>query len=66
MSANRAEAVDHESPVIDRFLSFIANDLEQRPEAVVALSPQLVTRISALTEGVTVNVDDPLEGDVEL
>jgi antitoxin PrlF len=48
--------------VLDR----IARDLAARPDAIVALTPEFAARIEALTVGVIVDPDEPIEGDVAL
>ena len=55
-----------DDPAIDSFLSFLAEDIKRRPEALTALSPALAERIAALTEGVKVDLDAPIDGDVDL
>ncbi len=65
VSVHRAE-VDNEDPAIDRFLAFLADDIARRPEAVTALSPALAERLAALTEGVKVDLEAPIDGDVDL
>jgi antitoxin PrlF len=56
----------HEDAAIDHFLAFLADDIQRRPEALSALSPTLVERIEALTAGVKVDLDAPIDGDVDL
>lgn len=65
VSVHRAE-VDNEDPAIDRFLAFLADDIARRPEAVTALSPALTERLAALTAGVKVDLEAPIDGDVDL
>ncbi|GLS28957.1 antitoxin PrlF [Mesorhizobium albiziae] len=65
VSVHRATG-DDEDPAIERFLAFLAEDIERRPEAVNALTPQLAERIAALTKGVDVSADQPIHGDVDL
>ncbi len=65
VTLHRANA-EHHDPAIDGFLSFLADDITRRPEALAALSPALAERIAALTEGVKVDLDAPLDGDVDL
>jgi len=65
VSVHRAEE-ENEDPVIDSFLAFLADDIKRRPGAVTALSPALKDRIMALTDGVKVDLDAPIEGDVDL
>ena len=49
-----------------RSLTFLAEDIKRRPEALTGLSPALAKRIAALTEGVKVDLDAPIDGDVDL
>lgn len=65
VSVHRAE-VDNEDPAIDRFLAFLANDIARRPEAVTALSPVLAERLAMLTDGMKVDLNAPIDGDVDL
>ncbi len=65
VSVHRAE-VENEDPAIDRFLAFLADDIARRPEAVTALSPALAERLAVLTEGVKVDLNAPIDGDVDL
>ncbi len=57
---------EHDDPVIDGFLAFLAKDIERRPEAVTALSPELAKRIATLIKGVAVNLDEAIDGGVDL
>jgi len=57
---------EHDDPAIDGFLAFLAKDIERRPEALKPLSPTLVKRIEALTKGIRVDLDEVIDGDVEL
>ena len=65
ITVRRAEA-DNDDPAIDPFLDLLADDLKRRPEAVAALSPALADRLAELTEGVKVDLDAPIDGDVDL
>lgn len=65
VSVHRAE-VDNEDPAIDRFLAFLAEDIARRPEAVTALSPALAERLAMLTDGMKVDLNAPIDGDVDL
>ncbi len=65
VSVHRAE-VENEDPAIDRFLAFLADDIARRPEAVTALTPTLAELLAALTEGVKVDLEAPIDGDVDL
>jgi len=65
VTLHRADA-GHEDPAIDSFLSFLAQDIQRRPEALVALTPALAQKLAALTEGVAVDLDAPIDGEVDL
>ena len=65
VSVHRADT-EHEDPAIDSFLAFLTEDIERRPRALAALSPDLAERVAALTEGVEVDLDAPVEGAVDL
>lgn len=65
VSVHRADS-EHDDPAIDGFLSFLAADMQRRPEALTALSPALAHRLKALTKGVVVDLDAPIDGDVDL
>jgi antitoxin PrlF len=65
VSVHRADA-ERDDPAIDGFLAFLAEDMKRRPEALTALSPALAERIAALTEGVKVDLNAPIDGDVDL
>ena len=57
---------EHADPVLGRFLEFLANDIEQRPAAVTALSRDFAARLASLTKGKRVDVDAAIEGPVDL
>lgn len=61
-----ARVDEDEDPVIDRFLAFVADDIKTRPQAIRALSPELAARIAALIEGMDVDLDAAIDGDVSL
>ncbi len=65
VSVVRAE-VEHEDPTVEAFLAFLETDIRQRPEAVTAFSSSLADRIAELTRGVSVDLCEPIEGDVAL
>lgn len=65
VSVHRADS-EHDDPAIDGFLSFLAEDMKRRPHALAALSPALAEHLRALTKGVAVDLDAPIDGDVDL
>ncbi|HEY9092243.1 type II toxin-antitoxin system PrlF family antitoxin [Parasphingorhabdus sp.] len=64
MTLSRADNGD--DPAIDAFLGFLATDIKQHPEKIKALAPDLAKRITVLTDGISVNLDDEIDGDVAL
>jgi len=63
VTLHRADAED-DDPAIERFLDFLARDVERRPEAIVGLSPALAARIANLTEGIAFDPAAPIDGEV--
>lgn len=55
-----------EDPALAPFLALLERDLAARPGALAALTPALAGRIAAATDGVKVDPDEPIEGDVAL
>lgn len=64
----RVERVEDETdPVIESFLEFLARDMQRNPgKSVVEFSAALVERMTALTRGATVDLDDEIDGPVAL
>lgn len=61
----RAEVADTADPVLGQFLSFLARDIAHHPERLQALDTRLVQRLQSLTEGLEVDLDEPLSADDE-
>jgi antitoxin PrlF len=51
-------------PVVDAFLDFLARDMASHPERLTGLTPDLIAHIQRLTEGIEIDLDAPIEGDV--
>jgi antitoxin PrlF len=56
----------HEDPVVGKFLSFLAKDIEQRPAALKPLSADFAARLKSLVKGTKVDPNEPNDGDVDL
>lgn len=56
----------HEDPVVGKFLSFLAKDIEKRPEALRPLSRDFAARMESLVKGTKVDLDASIDGDVDL
>lgn len=64
VSLHRAD--ETEDPALGAFLQFLAADIQHHPDGVGPVSPELRARIEALTEGMQVDLDAPIEGEVAL
>ena len=53
-------------PALAPFLALLERDIAARPEALITLTPELAARMTAATEGVEVDPDAPIEGEVAL
>ena len=65
VTVHRVEA-EAEDPAIVSFLALMAADIQRHPEKLTELTPELGERLKALTEGIEVDLDAPIEGDVDL
>jgi antitoxin PrlF len=61
----KAEA-DVDDPAIGAFLDFLAHDMVTHPERLTGLTPDLIARAQALTNGMAVDIDAPIDGDVAI
>jgi antitoxin PrlF len=58
------EATD---PVIDSFLAFLANDMQENPKtSIVDIPQELRGRIERLTRGIEIDLESPIDGDVDI
>lgn len=61
---DETEAAD---PVIESFLEFLAKDMRNHPDASISEIPDtLRARMARLTKGMTVDLDAPMDGDVDM
>lgn len=56
---------DEADPVLGSFLSFLANDMQANPQRLKAATPELVSRIQSLIDGIEVDLDAPLDDEDE-
>jgi len=56
----RAEADEESDPVVEKFLAFLARDMEAHPAQIRGISPALLRRARTLVKGVKVELDAPL------
>lgn len=65
VSVHRVEP-EASDPAIEAFLAFLAADMMHRPHALTPLTAALAGEIAALTNGVDVDLDAAIDGDVDL
>lgn len=56
---------EHHDPVVAEFLSFLAADMQANPANVHPVTQDLLNQARALTDGVTVDLDAPLDPEDE-
>jgi antitoxin PrlF len=55
----------HNDPVVAKFTSFLAADMQNHPENVMLMDERLVESLRALTAGVELDLDAPLPADCD-
>lgn len=58
-------STDHDDPVVSEFLAFLEADMRASAVNIRPVPNDLLTRAGRLTEGVTVDLDAPLDSDDE-
>jgi antitoxin PrlF len=61
-----ASVLEHSDPVLDKFLAFLGRDLAKHPERVDAFPVSLLERARAITSGIPLDHDSPIDGAVAL
>ena len=64
VSLHRVETA--EDPALGAFLEFLATDMRAHPERIQSVSSDLRAHIEALTAGLGVDLNAPIEGEVAL
>jgi len=57
---SRADGTEENDPVLGKFLNFLAQDMEQNPQHIQAISSNLVNHVQYLVSGVALDLDAPL------
>lgn len=58
--------IEEEDPVIEKFLAFLAKDMEENPQHIKPLTAEWIERAKALVEGVDIgDLNKPLPNDDE-
>lgn len=61
-----ASALEHDDPVLDRFLDFLSNDVARHPDRVEAFPASLLDRARAITLGIAIDHESPIDGAIAL
>lgn len=62
----RRAAGENTDPVIGGFLDFLARDMTKNPQNIRTFPPALAERMASLTEGMMIDPEDEIEGQVSL
>lgn len=57
---SRADQAEENDPVLGEFLNFLAQDMEQNPQHLQAISSDLVSHVQSLVSGVDLDLEAPL------
>jgi antitoxin PrlF len=60
------EIEEEDDPVINSFLMFLSKDMEHNPDHIKEFPPALRERMEALTQGMQIDPDEPITGDVAI
>lgn len=52
---------EESDPALNSFLTFLANDIQQNPQHLKSVTPELVSRIQNLVGNLDVDLDAPLD-----
>ena len=61
-----ASTLDHDDPVLNKFLTFLSRDLEKHPDRLGEFPMSLLQRARAIAAGVTIDHEAPIDGAVAL
>lgn len=61
-----ASMLEHEDPVLNKFLAFLGRDLAKDPHRLSAFPESLLQRARAIAAGVTIDHDAPIDGAIAL
>jgi antitoxin PrlF len=56
---------DHADPALGGFLTFLANDIQNNPQHLKAIRPELVSYIQNLVGNIDIDLDAPLDDEDE-
>ncbi|MDP5016398.1 type II toxin-antitoxin system PrlF family antitoxin [Anabaena sp. UHCC 0187] len=61
---SRIEQTEND-PVLEKFLSFLAEDIKKNPQHIQAINSDLINRVQSLVGDVEFNLDEPLSDEDE-
>ena len=65
MSAQQIDESDND-PAVCAFLDFLAEQMERHPERLVPVTAEFVDRMKKLVDCIEVDLNEPIEGPVQL
>jgi antitoxin PrlF len=61
-----ASSLDHDDPVLNKFLEFLGHDLAEHPDRFVVSPAALLQRAAAVVSGVVIDHDTAIDGAIAL
>ncbi len=61
---SRVEQTEND-PVLEKFLSFLAEDIKKNPQHIQAINSDLINRVQSLVGDIEFNLDEPLSDEDE-
>lgn len=62
---SRSDRTEEDDPVLEKFLEFLAEDMQKHPQRIQAVSSELVDRLRDLTADVDIDLDAALSDEDE-
>jgi antitoxin PrlF len=64
VTITRSEVVE-DDPILDKFLNFLVQDLEQNPQHIQPITSKTLTRVQSLARDLDIDLDAPLSDEDE-
>lgn len=61
-----ASTLEHHDPLLDKFLAFLGRDLAKHPDRVEVFPASLLDRARAVTSGIAIDHEAPINGAIPL
>ncbi|HEY9771696.1 MAG TPA: type II toxin-antitoxin system PrlF family antitoxin [Coleofasciculaceae cyanobacterium] len=57
--------ISEDDPILNKFLDFLAQDIEQNPQYIQPITPKTLERVQSLVADLDINLDAPLSDEDE-